>query len=165
MGLGDTLNLSIGQGFLLATPLQLACLITAIASNGKLFSPKIVVGDLNYTQLNLQQDHLDIINTALFNTMNAPGGTGYLSRIYYKSMQMAGKIGTAQNQGKESVADDFRRDNITWGSKNPAIFCGYVPFNNPKYAISTNFDHGGGGGRAATPIAKRIMQDVLLKYL
>jgi penicillin-binding protein 2 len=164
-GVGDTLNLSIGQGFLLATPMQLACLITAIASNGKLFSPKIAVGDLNYTQLNIEQSHLDIINTALFNTMNAPGGTGYLSRIDYKSMQMAGKTGTAQVQAKKSAADDLSRDNIAWGSRNHAIFSGYAPFNNPKYAISIYFDHGGGGGRAAAPIAKKIMQDVLLKYL
>ena len=164
-GVGDTLNLSIGQGFLLATPMQLARLITAIASNGKLFSPKIAVGDLNYTQLNIEQSHLDIINTALFNTMNAPGGTGYLSRIDYKSMQMAGKTGTAQVQAKKSAADDLSRDNIAWGSRNHAIFSGYAPFNNPKYAISIYFDHGGGGGRAAAPIAKKIMQDVLLKYL
>jgi len=164
-GVGDTLNLSIGQGFILATPMQLACLITAIASNGKLFSPKIAVGAPNYVQLDLQQSNLEIIKTALFNTMNTPGGTGYLSRLDYKSMHMAGKTGTAQVQAKKNASDDLSRDNIAWGSRNHAIFSGYAPFDNPKYAISIYFDHGGGGGRAAAPIAKKIMQDVLLKYL
>ena len=164
-GVGDTLNLSIGQGFILATPMQLACLITAIASNGKLFSPKIAVGAPNYVQLDLQQSNLEIIKTALFNTMNTPGGTGYLSRLDYKSMHMAGKTGTAQVQAKKNASDDLSRDNIAWGSRNHAIFSGYAPFDNPKYAISIYFDHGGGGGRASAPIAKKIMQDVLLKYL
>jgi len=164
-GVGDTLNLSIGQGFLLATPMQLACLITAIASNGKLFSPKIAVGDPSYAQLNIQQSHLDVIKTALYNTMNTPGGTGYLSRIDYKSIEMAGKTGTAQVQAKKNASDDLSRDNIAWSSRNHAIFAGYAPFDNPKYAVSVYFDHGGGGGRAAAPIAKKIMQDVLLKYL
>ncbi len=164
-GLGDTLNLSIGQGFLLATPMQLACLITAIASNGKLFSPKIAVGNPSYVQLDIQQSNLEIIKTALFNTMNTPGGTGYLSRLDYKSMHMAGKTGTAQVQAKKNASDDLSRDNIAWGSRNHAIFSGYAPFDNPKYAISIYFDHGGGGGRASAPIAKKIMQDVLLKYL
>ena len=164
-GVGDTLNLSIGQGFILATPMQLACLITAIASNGKLFSPKIAVGAPNYVQLDLQQSNLEIIKTALFNTMNTPGGTGYLSRLDSKSMHMAGKTGTAQVQAKKNASDDLSRDNIAWGSRNHAIFSGYAPFDNPKYAISIYFDHGGGGGRASAPIAKKIMQDVLLKYL
>ncbi len=164
-GVGDTLNLSIGQGFLLATPMQIACLITAIATNGKLFAPKVAVGNPNYVQINVQQDHLDIIKTALYTTMNTPGGTGYLSRIDYKSMHMAGKTGTAQVQAKKNAADDLSRDNIAWGSRNHAMFAGYAPFDDPKYAISVYFDHGGGGGRAAAPIAKKIMQDVLLKYL
>jgi penicillin-binding protein 2 len=154
-GVGDTLNLSIGQGFLLSTPMQLARLITAIASDGKLFSPKIAVGNPSHIQLDIQQSHLDIIKTALFNTMNSPGGTGYLSRVDYKSMQMAGKTGTAQVQAKKNANDDLSRDNIAWGSRNHALFAGYAPSDNPQYAILVYFDHGGGGGRAAAPIAKK----------
>lgn len=163
--LGDTLNLSIGQGFLLSTPIQLARLITAIASNGKLFTPKIAVAPTEYTQINLKEEHLDIIKTALYNTMNTPGGTGYFSRINYKSMSMAGKTGTAQVIAKKSVSDNLSRQDIAWKRRNHAIFSGYAPFNNPKYAISIYYDHGGGGGRAAAPIAKKIMQLVMLKYL
>jgi penicillin-binding protein 2 len=162
--LGDTLNLSIGQGFLLCTPIQLARLTAAIASDGKLFTPKIAKGDSTFIQLDLNQEHLVILKTALYHTMNTPGGTGYLSRVNYKSMRLAGKTGTAQVQAKKSASDNLSRADIAWSSRNHAIFSGYAPFNNPKYAISVYYDHGGGGGRAAAPIAKKITQDVLKKY-
>ena len=164
-GIGDTLNLSIGQGFLLVTPMQLARLITAIASDGKLFTPKIAKSDPNYVQLDIPQTHLNIIKEALYNTINSVGGTGYLSRLDYKSMQMAGKTGTAQVQAKKNTEDDLSRDNIAWASKNHASFVGYAPHNNPKYSILVYYNHGGGGGRAAGPIAKKIMQDVLFKNM
>jgi penicillin-binding protein 2 len=162
--LGDTLNLSIGQGFLLATPLQLARLIAIIASNGKLFTPRIVATEPLYTQLNLNPYHLDIIKTALYNVMNTPEGTGYLSRLRHKSINMAGKTGTAQVIAKKNSLDNLNRESLTWNNRNHAIFSGYAPFINPKFAISVYFDHGGGGGRSATPIASKIMRTILDKY-
>ncbi len=164
-GLGDTLNLSIGQGFLLSTPIQLAQLITAIASNGKLFTPKVAIGATEYSQIDIKKEYLDILKTALYNTMNTPGGTGYFSRINYKSMSMAGKTGTAQVVAKKSIYDNLSRKDIAWEKRNHAIFSGYAPFDNPKYSISIYYDHGGGGGKGATPIAKKIMQLVMSKYL
>jgi len=162
--LGDTLNLAIGQGFILCTPIQLARLAAAIASDGKLFTPRIAKGETEYTQIDIKKEHLDILKTALYKTMNTPGGTGYFSRVNYKSMHLTGKTGTAQVQAKKNVNDNLSRDDIAWSSRNHAIFSGYVPFDNPKYAISIYYDHGGGGGRAAAPIAKKIAQDVLKKY-
>jgi penicillin-binding protein 2 len=164
--LGDTLNLSIGQGFLLTTPMQLTRMIAAIANGGKLLTPRIVSSEAEYThQIDVSLEHLDIIKTALYHTINSPGGTGYLSRVNYKSMRMAGKTGTAQVQAKKNAADNLSREDINWESRNHAIFSGYAPFNAPKFAISVYYDHGGGGGRAAAPIAKKIIQDVLKKYL
>jgi penicillin-binding protein 2 len=163
--LGDTLNLAIGQGFLLTTPMQLARMIAAIASNGKLFTPQIVKSEPQYTQINIKQEHLDIIKNTLYDTINTHGGTGYFSQINYKSLKMAGKTGTAQVQAKKHADDDLSRDNINWESRNHAIFAGYAPFDNPKYAVAVYYDHGGGGGRSAAPIAKRIMEDVLKKYM
>lgn len=162
--LGDTLNLSIGQGFLLCTPIQLARLAAAIASGGKLFTPRIVKGETQYKQIKVKKEHLDIIKVALYNTMNTPGGTGYFSRINYKSMRLTGKTGTAQVQAKKNVNDNLSRSDIAWASRNHAIFSGYTPFNDPKYAISVYYDHGGGGGRAAAPLARKIALDVLAKY-
>jgi penicillin-binding protein 2 len=96
--------------------------------------------------------------------MNTPGGTGYCSRIDYKSIQLTGKTGTAQVQSKKSIHDNLSRTNIAWGSRNHAIFSGYFPFVNPKYAVSVYYDHGGGGGKSAAPIAKKAVLDVLKKY-
>ncbi|MDA9163885.1 penicillin-binding transpeptidase domain-containing protein [Rickettsiaceae bacterium] len=163
--IGDTLNLAIGQGFLLSTPMQLARFMAAIASNGKLLTPKIVKGEAEYTQIRFDKAHSDVLKTALYNTMNAPGGTGYFSRINYKSMRMAGKTGTAQVRAKKSASDNLSRSDINWKSRNHAIFSGYAPFNAPRFAISVYYDHGGGGGRAAAPVAKQIMQLVMKKYL
>lgn len=163
--LGDTLNLAIGQGFLLTTPMQLTRMIAAIASDGKLFTPQIAKAVVEYTQIDIKQEHLDIVKRILYDTINTHGGTGYFSRINYKSITMAGKTGTAQVQAKKNVDDDLSRENINWESRNHAIFTGYAPFNNPKYAIAVYYDHGGGGGRSAAPIAKKIIEDVLKKYM
>ena len=162
--LGDTFNLSIGQGFLLCTPIQLARLAAAIASGGKLFTPKIAKGDSEYKQISIKKEHLDILKIALYNSINTSGGTGYFSRINYKSMKLTGKTGTAQVQAKKNVNDNLSRANIAWENRNHAIFSGYVPFHNPKYAISVYYDHGGAGGRAAAPIAKKIAKDLLTKF-
>lgn len=163
--LGDTLNLSIGQGFLLSTPMQLTRMIAAIASNGKLFTPQIVKSEQKHTQIDIKQEHLDIVKTALYHVINSPGGTGYRSRINYKSMQMAGKTATAQVRAKKNTEDNLNSANINWSNRNHAIFTGYAPYNNPKFAIAIYYDHGGGGGTAAAPIAQKIMQDVMQKYL
>lgn len=163
--IGDTLNLSIGQGFLLCTPIQIARLMAAIASNGKLFTPQIATKEETYKQLKIKQEHLDIIKTALYQVINEPGGTGYLSRFNYKDIKMAGKTGTAQVQAKKSVHDNLSRVDIAWHRRNHAIFSGFAPFSDPKFVVSIYFDHGGSGGRTAAPIARKIMLDVLKKYL
>jgi len=162
--LGDSLNLAIGQGFLLVTPIQLARLITAIASDGKLFTPRVAKNSAHFTQIDLAPSNLNFIKNALYDVMNKEGGTGYFSRIHYKSMQMSGKTGTAQVQGKKHANDDLSRADIAWDRRNHALFSGYAPSNNPKYAVSVYFDHGGAGGRAAAPIAQKIMQAALEKW-
>lgn len=162
--LGDTLNLSIGQGFLLCTPLQIARLMAAVASDGKLFTPRLASDSSQYEQINIKQEYFDIIKTALYQVINAPGGTGYLGKINYKDIKMAGKTGTAQVQSKKSASDNLSRVDIAWNRRNHAIFGGFAPFNDPKFAISVYFDHGGSGGRSAAPIAKKIMLDILRKH-
>lgn len=163
--LGDTLNLSIGQGFLLTTPIQLTRMIAAIASDGKLFTPQIAQLSPSYTMIDIQQKHIDIIKTALYHTVNSSGGTGYSSRINYNSIEMSGKTGTAQVRGKKNTDDNLNSINISWFNRNHAIFSGYAPSDKPKFAITVYYDHGGGGGASAAPIAKKIMEDVLKKYL
>lgn len=159
--LGDTLNLSIGQGYLMATPLQLVRMMAAIASNGKLFTPNVGDRKAEYTHLNIHQDHFDLLKDALYRVINEKGGTGYLSRITSNYGYMAGKTGTAQVQAKKNAFDNLNRTDLAWHRRNHAIFSGYAPFKDPKYAINVYYDHGGGGGRSAAPIAKQVMEIIL----
>ncbi|WP_341764233.1 penicillin-binding protein 2 [Candidatus Tisiphia endosymbiont of Beris chalybata] len=162
--LGDTLNLSIGQGFLLSTPIQLASFATAIASDGKLYKPRIAKEQALFEQIDIQQKHLDVLKEGMFKAVNTEGGTGYYSRILGEKKQLAGKTGTAQVQSKASIDDDLSRENIAWERRNHAIFMGFAPYHQPRYSILVYLDHGGGGGKAAAPIASKIMSMVLDKY-
>ncbi len=158
--LGDTFNLAIGQGFLLSTPLQLARFITAIASDGKLFTPKIVKSPSKYSQVEIDKDHLNFLKTSLYKTINNIGGTGYSGRLRYNDIKMAGKTGTAQVVAKKNRTDDLSKTNVAWYRRNHSIFTGYAPYDKPKYSVTVYYDHGGDGGRSAAPIAKKIMEKV-----
>lgn len=163
--IGDTLNLSIGQGFLLATPIQLARFAAAIASNGRLYTPRIARNEPNYSQINIDQKYLNILKEGMFKAVNTAGGTAYYSRILAEKHQLAGKTGTAQVQSKVDANDDLSRESIAWEKRNHAVFLGFAPYKNPLYSIAVFVDHGGGGGRAAAPIASKIMAELLHEYV
>ncbi|MCZ6909656.1 MAG: penicillin-binding protein 2 [Rickettsia endosymbiont of Ixodes persulcatus] len=163
--LGDSFNLAIGQGFLGVTPMQLARFITAIASNGKLYTPRILKNDPEFYNVNIKPENIKIIQESLYNTVNVAGGTAYYNRILGENRQLAGKTGTSQVQGKLNAKDDLSRDSIAWERRNHALFLGFAPYHDPQYSVTVFIDHGGGGSKAAAPIARKIMSDVLDKYL
>ena len=163
--LGDTLNISIGQGFLLTTPIQLVRFGSAIASNGKLYTPRIAKNDPAFTQVKINQKHLDILKEGMYRAVNTIGGTAYYSRILSEEHILAGKTGTSQVQAKANARDDLSRASISWHKRNHGIFIGFAPYHAPRYSILVFVDHGGGGGRAAAPIASKIMSEVLEKYI
>ena len=163
--IGDTFNLSIGQGFLLATPIQMARFSAAIASNGKLLIPQLQRTDnINFEQINIAAEHLTFIQEAMFLSVNESGGSAYHSRISTSEHQFAGKTGTSQVQSKANADDDLSRESIAWEKRNHAIFIGFGPYAKPRYAVTVFVDHGG-GGRVAAPIANRIMSEIFQKYL
>jgi penicillin-binding protein 2 len=162
--IGDTLNLSIGQGFLLATPIQLARFGAAVANNGKLYTPRVAKNEANFEKVDIKEEYLDILKEAMYQAVNTPGGTAYYSRILDEDKHLAGKTGTAQVQAKAHAGDDLSRASIAWERRNHAVFTGFGPYHNPRYAIAVFVDHGGDGGRAAAPIASKIMLEVLRKY-
>ncbi len=154
--LGDSFNLSIGQGFTLVTLIQLSKLITAIASN-KLWNFTLLKKDKNtYENLSIEEEYLNVIKEGLNKVVNAPGGTGYLSRIDDADHQFAGKTGTAQVKAKKKVTDNFNLNTTDWKYRNHAFFVGYAPVINPKYSATILVEHGGGGAGVAAPIAKEI---------
>ncbi|MGC0372232.1 MAG: hypothetical protein DGJ47_000941 [Rickettsiaceae bacterium] len=159
--LGDTLNLSIGQGFMIVTPLQITRMVAAVANGGKLLTPQIVQQEVKFTQIDIDLKHLDFMRHAMHDVINKPGGTGYWSKINHNGQTMAAKTGTAQVMAKKNAGDDLNRLTINWNNRNHAIFTGFAPFKSPKYALTIYYDHGGGGGSKAAPIAKKIMLDSL----
>lgn len=163
--IGDTFNLAIGQGYLGVTPIQLARFITAIASTGKLYTPRIVKNDPEFYNIDINPENIKIVQEGLYDAVNVQGGTAYYNRILGENRQLAGKTGTSQVQGKANVKDDLSRDSIAWERRNHALFVGFAPYHDPRYSVTVFVDHGGGGSKAAAPIARKIMSDVLDKYL
>lgn len=156
---GDTLNIGIGQGFMLTTPLQLATMMARIASGNAVFPALTPQGNsLPFAHLGLDPDALKVVHDGVRMVME-PGGTAYGSRLKTKNIAMAGKTGTAQVISKKryksiesqlSAAEKKRRD-------HHALFIGFAPVSQPKYAISVVVEHGGSGSGAAAPVARDVM--------
>lgn len=164
--IGDSLNASIGQGFVLASPLQLA-VMTARLATGRAVSPRLVravdekeLPDRAGEPLGLSKRTLDYIRDGMFAVSNENRGTAYRTRIADKSKRMAGKTGTSQVRNitaAERRAGVFRNEDLPWERRDHALFVGYAPYDNPRYAISVVVEHGGGGSTAAAPIARDVM--------
>jgi penicillin-binding protein 2 len=164
---GDTINASIGQGYVLTTPLQLA-LMTARIASGTAVKPRLLHRVGNQTMpieppaaLDIDPAHLNAVRGGMFDVMNAERGTAKRSRIVDETMLMAGKTGTAQvrnyNQGEAVAANE----SLPWRLRDHALFVCYAPYDNPRYAVSIVVEHGGGGSLAAAPIGR----DILLRCL
>ncbi len=154
---GDSFNISIGQGALLSTPIQQARVIAAFANGGKLLKPRITDRvESEIIDLNLNPKHLEVIKEGMFKVINEDGGSARGSKAL--NVILAGKTGTSQVQAKKNAKDDLSRSSIKWERRNHALFAGFAPFDDPKYAISIIVDHGGAGARVAAPIAKKICE-------
>lgn len=159
--IGDTLNTSIGQGFALTTPIQLARLCGAIATGGKLFVPRIV-GTTGFSIVDIDPEHLNFVKNGMNNVINSTSGTAYSQRIIHNDWKMAGKTGTSQVRAK--TGDINLNSSVPWASRNHALFIGYAPVEKPRFAVSVAVDHGGGGGSVAAPIAKELLLALRKKY-
>jgi penicillin-binding protein 2 len=163
---GDTLNTAIGQGFVLATPLQMATITSRIANGGIPIKPYLVRNhniDRQYDDLKDQilvnPKHLALIQEGMNRVINTPGGTAYGKRIDIKGFEMAGKTGTSQVISKRE-GEMSKTESAHYQNQNHAIFVGFAPVSDPKYAISVVVEHGKSGSAAAAPIGKDIMMEV-----
>ncbi len=156
---GETLIAAIGQGYVLTTPLQLAIMTSRIASGGKKIIPSIIkdknINNQNFELMVKYSEPLKIIQKSMFKVVNEQKGTAFKSRS--DSFQFSGKTGTSQVKKitlEERESEDFRKIDIEWKSRDHALFVGYMPATDPKYAISVVIEHGGSGASTAAPIAK-----------
>jgi len=164
---GYTANTSIGQGFVLVSPLQMAVVAASVANGGTVYYPRLVEkvvtqdgtvllqepakvrADLK-TDAGLTAADIERVRRGMWEVVNEGGGTG--GRARSKDIQVAGKTGTAQNW----IVRDGRRvqDNLVW-------FVSFAPYDNPKYAICVMVEGGEAGGRVAAPIAGEIYKQAL----
>ncbi|MCF6232595.1 MAG: penicillin-binding protein 2 [Rhodobacteraceae bacterium] len=167
---GDTANAVIGQGFMLSSPLQLA-VMTARLATGRSVRPRLVKSINGVEQLSgagdslgLNENNLRQIRKAMFSVTNQRDGTAYRSRIIDDAFRMAGKTGTSQVRNisaAERASGVIRNRDLPWNRRDHALFVGFAPFDNPKFAVSVVVEHGGGGSVAAAPIGRDVMLQAL----
>ncbi len=150
----DTLNASIGQGFLIVNPLQLAVMSGRIAS-GRNFQPRLVgVGKEPAPLLGIPPEHLEIVRGGMWEVVNGDGTAG-ASKLQLPGIEMSGKTGTAQVRRLSASAS--RGQGGDWKYRDHGLFVCFAPSANPRYACSVVIEHGLGGARAAAPVAKDVL--------
>ncbi|MBL4807609.1 MAG: penicillin-binding protein 2 [Rhodobacteraceae bacterium] len=164
--IGDTLNSAIGQGFVLSSPIQLAVMAARIAS-GRKVEPRLIQRVNGVPQslsrapsLGISEENLNHVRMGMFKVSNENRGTAYSARIAEATMAMAGKTGTSQVRQittEERAAGVTRNEDLPWDRRDHALFVGFAPYDNPRYAISVVVEHGGSGSGTAAPIARDIM--------
>ncbi|MGY3437804.1 MULTISPECIES: penicillin-binding protein 2 [unclassified Marinovum] len=168
--IGDSVNSSIGQGFVLSSPLQLA-VMTARLATGRALSPRMIKTIDGIEQpsrggesLGLNENHLRQIRKAMFEVSNNRRGTAYRSRIIADEMRMAGKTGTSQVRNitaAERARGVVNNRDLPWNRRDHALFVNFAPYDNPRIAVATVVEHGGGGSTAAAPIARDVTLQAL----
>ena len=160
---GETLNVGIGQGYLLTTPLQLASATSLLASGGDSVTPHLFLKssinnkeqtynyDDNKTSIDIDIDSLHIVNEAMWRVIydNDVGTASHLKKI--EGIEFAGKTGTAQvyNLDKGKTGTKSLQDH--------ALFISFAPFERPEIIVSVIVDNGGSGSAVAAPIARDII--------
>jgi len=165
--LGETVNASIGQGYVLSTPLQLAVMTARLANGKKAVEPTVMEaqGEVpEFADLNINPYALKIIQRSMRRVMNGKLGTARNYDLSDEGYPLAGKTGTVQVKAitkaerESGIIDNIDRP---WKFRDHALFVGYAPYDEPKYAISVIVEHGGGGSSVAAPIASKVMSHVL----
>ena len=175
---GETLVTAIGQGFVLATPLQLAVMTARIANGGWAVQPRLTrpprprgedaepdavegaAGVETYASLEIPPPHMRVIHTAMDLVTNNRRGTAYRARIKEEGWEMAGKTGTSQVRRitmAERAAGITKNKDLPWRRRDHALFVAFAPVHAPRYACAVVVEHGGGGSKVAAPIVRDIL--------
>lgn len=165
--MGDSLNAVIGQGFVLATPLQLAVMSARIANGRKAITPHLIISEDVPAFKNLEVDQLDLdtIRWAMRSVCQEPGGTAYApGALGSPSIEMAGKTGTGQVRGisaSERASGVLKNRQLPWKFRDHSIYVGYAPFDKPRFAVGVVVEHGGSGSGRAAQISRGLLKRAL----
>ena len=174
---GETLVAAIGQGYVLATPLQLAVMTARCVNGGYAVMPKLTRNAIDeggetanaadFPKIDISARSRQILMHALDEAMNHPRGTAYNSRIMDPGRAAGGKTGTAQVRRitmLERESGVKKNEERPWRERDHALFVGYAPVDQPRYAVSVVVEHGGGGSKTAAPIARDVLKEVQRVY-
>ncbi len=159
---GDTINIAIGQGYMLATPMQLAVMTARLANGGREISPRFVLSETVDAEakkpplLGIRPESLALVRSGMEMATNSPGGTAYASRILEPGMEMAGKTGTAQVH--KILQRGVNQNSLPWHLRHHAWFVAYAPVDKPRFALCVLVEHGGGGASAAAPAGRDVLK-------
>ena len=192
--IGETLHSGIGQGYFQSTPIQLCLMTAQIANGGFKITPRIIFDkkdnnlrdfikhknenpneklpmDLVFKNFSLKplfknQKNINIVKDAMFSSSNEPGGTSYRHRMENPKFTFAGKTGSSQiKRFTEAQREaEVKQVDLNYKDRDHALFIAFAPYKDPKYAISVVVEHGGSGGSAAAPIAKKIIKKVIERH-
>ena len=159
---GETLITSIGQGYNLTSPLQLASLYSALLNGGRFPSPKLIKNEPSkYLGEELNSNHQKAILSALKAAVQEPSGTAYKLNLDNPNfVKIGGKTGTSQvvRIKEEDREDDlYKTKEIEDRFKDHSVFVGYAPIDEPKYIASVIIENGGSGSAVAAPIAHKVL--------
>lgn len=148
----DTLNATIGQGYVLVSPFQLAVMASRIAS-GRALVPHLLGNPPEAGHLSCTEEHLRIVHEGMTQVVSFSGTAGR-SQLQIPGIAMAGKTGTAQVRKIEGAQ---RGQSGAWKYRDHGLFVCFAPTDSPRYAASVVIEHGLGGARAAAPVAKDVL--------
>ena len=171
---GETLVVSIGQGYVLATPLQLCVMAARLANGGRAVEPHLTMRVRRHGEepqgeaaappgpapMGISAHALSVVSEGMVQVTNGVRGTARWAQIPEEGFEMAGKTGTSQVRRitiAERLTGIIPNDQRPWRDRDHALFVAFAPIHAPRYACSVVVEHGGGGSRVAAPIARDIL--------
>ena len=167
---GDTVNVSIGQGYMLSTLMEQSLMVMGIANNGVIYRPTLLREILDeegrlvwknrksvFKVIRGDMEHFAVLRKAMREVVRK--GTGHLA--FSKIVDIAGKTGTAQ----VSRVSREKRKKLPWRLKDHAWFVCFAPYRDPLFVVGVLVEHGESGGRVAAPIARRILERIYIQKL
>ena len=181
---GETLITGIGQGYVLATPLQLCTMVAQLSNGGRMVRPHVLMTPAELSDddgatgvvkasattaeaapisksLGIDPNDLAAVIRGMYDVVNVPGGTAFSARIREKGYSLAGKTGTSQVRRiskEERLSGVIKNEDKPWIERDHALFVAFGPVDAPRYAISVVVEHGGSSHTAAA-----MAHDIMLK--
>jgi penicillin-binding protein 2 len=180
---GDTFNLGIGQGYMTATPLQLAIMTSRIANGGYAVQPNLLLAKAAprdeltppptrdkpaAPSLRFNQQFLNLVRQGMSDVVNAGGTASQLridahGKMLEPQYRFAGKTGTAQVKRitERERAMGITQASLPWHLRHHALFVCFGPVDNPRYACAVIVEHGQAGGATAGPIGRDVLLETM----